>query len=184
MEIEGILNSRPLTYVDDELRSPLTPSQLFVGRRLLSKEGKTPSKTPPTRSELSRRAKHLTTVLSQFWRRWQKEYLTELRVHHNCQLKNRQPTVNVGDVVCIHNGTPRLFWNMGVVKSLITGQDGVHGGAVMRTRSGDRVIEVTRPLERLCPVEAGPGVQERQNRNTDFPITFVGNAEHEHVAER
>ena len=56
----------------------------------------------------------------------------------------------------------------------------------MRTRSysGDRVIEVTRPLKRLYPVEAGSGVQERQNMNTDFPITFVGNAEQEHVAER
>ncbi|XP_068675638.1 uncharacterized protein [Montipora foliosa] len=117
VEIEGILNSRPLTYVDDELRSPLTPSQLVIGRRLFSKEEKTPSEAPQTRSELSRRAKYLTTVLSQFWRRWQKEYLTELRVHHNCQLKNRQPTVNVGDVVCIHKDrTPRLFWNMGVVK--------------------------------------------------------------------
>ena len=73
---------------------------------------------------------------------------------------------------------------MGVVKSLITGRDGFHRGAVVRTRSGDRVIEVTRPLKRLYPVEAGPGVLERHNRNTDFPITFVGNAEHEHVAER
>ena len=53
VEIEGILNSRPLTctYVDDELRSLLTSSQLVIGRRLLSKGGKTPSKTPPTRSE-------------------------------------------------------------------------------------------------------------------------------------
>ncbi|XP_068757821.1 uncharacterized protein [Montipora capricornis] len=110
VEIEGILNLRPLTYVDDELRSPLTPSQLVIGRRLLIKEEKTPSEAPQTRSELSRRAKYLTTVLSQFWRRWQKEYVTELRVHHNCQLKNRQPTVNVGDVVCIHKDrTPRLF---------------------------------------------------------------------------
>ena len=74
VEIEGI---RPLTYVDDhELQSLLTLSQWIIGRRLLSKEDKTPSKTPPTRSELSRRAKYLTTVLSQFWRRWQKEYLT------------------------------------------------------------------------------------------------------------
>ena len=102
--------------------SPLTLSQLMIGRRLLSKAGKTPSEAPQTRSELPRRLKYLTTVLSQFWRGWQKEYLTELRVHHNCQLKNRQPTINVGDVVYIHkNRTPRLFWNMGVVKSLITG---------------------------------------------------------------
>ena len=30
VEIEGILNSRPLTYVGDELRSPFTPSRDFL----------------------------------------------------------------------------------------------------------------------------------------------------------
>ena len=126
---------------------------MISDRRLLSKEEKTLLKTPPTGGELSRRAKYLTTVLSQSWRRWQKE----LRGHHNCQLKNRQPTINVGDVVCIQKDrTPRLFgiWEW----SLITGRDGFHRGAVVRTRSGDRVIEVTRPLKRLDPVEAGLGV--------------------------
>ena len=173
--------------MDDELRNPLTTSHLIISRRLLSSEPKTggpPSKTPLTGSELSKRAKYLTTVLSQFWRRWQKEYLTELRVHHNCQSKNRQPTVQIGDVVCIHKDkTPRQFWNVGIVKSLITGRDGFHRGAVVRTRGGDRVIEVTRPLKKLYPVEAGLRVPERQIGNTDFPITFVGNAEQEHVAE-
>ena len=48
---------------------------------------------------------------------------------------------------------------MGVVKSLITGREGVRRGAVLRTRSGDRVIEVTRPLKRLYSVGGGPGVQ-------------------------
>lgn len=187
VEIEGILNSRPLTYVDDELRNPLTLSHLIIGRRLWSSEPKTgrpPSKTPLPGSELSKRVKNLTTVLSQFCRRRQKEYLTELCVHHNCQSKNRQPTVQIGDVVCIHKDKmPRQFWNMGIVKSLITGRDGFHRGAVVRTRGGDRVIEVTRPLKKLYPVEAGLRVPERQIGNTDFPITFVGNAEQEHVAE-
>ena len=188
VQVEGILNSRPLTYVGDELRDPLTPSQLIIGLRLLSIEGKSGghrSGTSRVASELSRRAKYLSTVLSQFWRRWQKEYLTELRVHHSCCLKNRQPTVNVGDVVYIHKDkTPRQLWNMGIVKSLITGRDRFHRGAVVRTCSGDRVIEVTRPLKKLYPAEAELGVQEHQTRNTDFPITFVGNAkQQEHVAE-
>ena len=64
---------------------------------------------------------------------------------------------------------------MEVVKSFITGRDGFHRGAVVRTRGGDRVIEVTRPLKKLYPVEAGLREPERQNGNTDFPITFVGN---------
>ena len=53
VEIEGILNSLPLTYVDDELRNPVTPSQLIISRRLLSLErttGGPPSKTPQTGS--------------------------------------------------------------------------------------------------------------------------------------
>ena len=152
VQVEGILNLRPLTYVGDELRDSLTPSQLIIGRRLLSIEGKSGahrSGTSRVASELSRRAKYLSTVLSQFWRCWQKEYLTVLRVHHSCCLKNRQPTVNVGDVVYIHKyKTPRQLWNMGIVTSLITGRDGFHRGAVVRTCSGDRVIEVTRPLKK------------------------------------
>ena len=128
VETEGILNSRPLTYVSDEMRDPLTPSQLVIGRRLLSSHGsaKQPSAGYHTVRDLSRREKYLNTVLSHFWKRWQKEYLTELRVHHNCNSSNRKPTR--------------------VVKSLITGRDGYHRGAVVRVRSGDRVVEMTRPV--------------------------------------
>ena len=36
IQTEGVLNSRPLTYVYDELSEvPLTPSHLVIGRRLL-----------------------------------------------------------------------------------------------------------------------------------------------------
>ena len=51
VEIEGILNSRPLTYEDDELRNPLTPSQLIIGRRLLGNFGEELPK--PTVGKLS-----------------------------------------------------------------------------------------------------------------------------------
>ena len=98
----------------------------------------------------------------------------------------RKPTIKVGDVVCVYKDkAPRQLWSMGVVKSLITGRDGYHRGAVVRVRSGDRVVEMTRPLNRLYPVEVESQVrEERQNRNTDFPITFVENAEQEQVSEQ
>ena len=39
VEVEAVLNSRPLTYIyDDDIELPLTPSQLFCGRRLLDRE--------------------------------------------------------------------------------------------------------------------------------------------------
>ena len=35
-EIEAVLNSRPLSYVPSEdIEEPITPSHLFVGRRIL-----------------------------------------------------------------------------------------------------------------------------------------------------
>ena len=71
VKIEGILNSRPLTYVGDEMRDPLTPSQLVIDRRLLNSGGSITrpcAKTPHTARELSRREKYLNTVFSQFWK--------------------------------------------------------------------------------------------------------------------
>ena len=51
---------------------------------------------------------------------------------------------------------------MGVVKSLITGQDGCHRGAFVKLRSGDRVVEMSRPLNRLYPVEVESQVREER----------------------
>ena len=51
-------------------------------------------------------------------------------------------------------------------------------------RSGDRVVEMIRTLNRLYLVEVESQVrEERQNRNTHFPITFVENAEQKHISE-
>ena len=39
IEIEAVLNSRPLTYIyEDDVEVPLTPSHLFCGQRLLHKQ--------------------------------------------------------------------------------------------------------------------------------------------------
>ena len=40
----------------------------------------------------------LNTVLLNFWKRWKKEYLTEVRVHHNCNSSNKKPTIKVGQL--------------------------------------------------------------------------------------
>ena len=78
VEIEAIINSRPLAYIyPDDLEKPLTPSHLVVGRRLLSLpdhltylEPKEDEDFELTKESLQRRAKHLNSVLNHFWRRW------------------------------------------------------------------------------------------------------------------
>ena len=87
VETERILNSRPLTYVCDEMRHPLAPSQLVICPRLLSSHGSLNDQVQDiTLCAIFQDVleNYLNTVLSLFWKRWQKEYLTELRVHHNC----------------------------------------------------------------------------------------------------
>ena len=89
VEIEGIINSRPISYLNSgDTEEPLTPSHLLVGRRILNlpdnlthlEEGDEDFEV--TDEALQRRAKHLSSVLNHFWKRWSKEYLLELRDSH------------------------------------------------------------------------------------------------------
>ncbi len=81
IQIEGIMNSRSLTYLYEDNDQPLTPSHLVLGRRLL-----TPAKNVhsdlseevDSSQKASRRQKYLRTVLVHFWKRWKREYLTQL----------------------------------------------------------------------------------------------------------
>ncbi|GFY29373.1 integrase catalytic domain-containing protein [Trichonephila clavipes] len=69
IEIEGVLNSRPLTYIFSEFNEPLTPSHMIFGRRVNS--------LPPARlnfdSNLSnrkvliKRFNYRERLLNMFW---------------------------------------------------------------------------------------------------------------------
>jgi len=125
VEVEGILNSRPLTYVTEDIEEPLTPSSLCIGSRLLS-----PTRNPQVVSAqgnsatLSRRQRYLDTVLKHFWNRWRKEDLTELREHHRGKKTPQTRVIKKGDVVCVHEEfTPLQSWKISLVQDLITGRD-------------------------------------------------------------
>ena len=84
IEIEGVLNSRPLTYVYDELdEQPLTPSSLVIGRRLLDPvELRDIDILILSKPALFKKDRYLRTLLKHFWSRWKREYLTSLREFH------------------------------------------------------------------------------------------------------
>ena len=94
VEIEAIINSRPLSYVgSDDTEEPLTPSHLLVGRRVLGLPDNLSylelddADFEVTDVSVQRRARHLNSVLNHFWKRWSKEYLLELREAHQHQQK-------------------------------------------------------------------------------------------------
>lgn len=85
VEAECVQNSRPLTHVSsDDTEEPLTPSHLLTGRRVLSipDEVATAEDDETDVELLTRRQRFFSTLLGQFWNRWKREYVVDLREHH------------------------------------------------------------------------------------------------------
>ena len=155
-EIEAVMNDRPLTHVSSSIDDlePLTPSHLLYGRNITpmsyhyhyTADDITGIQSDQT--TLTNRARTVTNIISQFWKRWRSEYLTGLREYHRATGSN-EGRIRVGDVVQIHDEGPRIRWNLAVVEELITGRDGSVRAAKVKTKHGLS----TRPIVKLYPIE-------------------------------
>lgn len=162
VEIEATLNDRPLTFVSSELGDPepLTPAHLLHGRRITCLPYELVEMdefTDPSYREASQiqKAKVQAAVLRNFRKRWRHEYLTSLREYHKASGNNAQ-YIRQGDVVIVHDNTPRTTWKMAVVTDLITGKDGLVRSAAIRTANGS----TTRPITKLYPLELNQPEQD------------------------
>ena len=162
IEVEMILNCRPLSYVSSEdYEEPLTPSHLLCGHRIMSlldnrSSEAEDSDTDVQPQDLDRRMRHLSNVMNHFWKRWRKEYLLELRnSHRNVTQHSSNRVVSIGDVVIVHEeDQPRGKWHIGKVETLVTGSDGHVRGAVVRVKTkAGRLTRLRRPVQRLYPLE-------------------------------
>ena len=158
IEIEGIINTRPLTYLyDDDVAEPLTPSHLLSGRNLFA----TPepeSLVESSTATLSRRYKFLQTTLRSMWTKFRHHYLTELREHHMYTRRktNSENVLKIGEVVIIKDDDvrSRCSWRLGRVESLVVGGDNQVRGANLRTISKEfRRTSMSRPLQKIIPLE-------------------------------
>ena len=92
-------------------------------------------------SQLTKRLKHLASVLNHFWTRWRFEYLSELReCHQYTARKNANvPRVNQGDIVIVHDDAlPRGHWKLGKIQEVYVGRDGLPRSALVKLATRDR----------------------------------------------
>ena len=90
-EVENTVNNRPLVYMyDDVHQEVLTPNKLLFGRNL---DTSASVDEVIVEKDLSKRAKYVTILLEQWWRRWSKDYLTELREHQKITAKTKTNSV-------------------------------------------------------------------------------------------
>uniref|UniRef100_A0A1I7VYD1 DUF5641 domain-containing protein n=1 Tax=Loa loa TaxID=7209 RepID=A0A1I7VYD1_LOALO len=161
-EIEGILNTRPLTYLnfDDykiirpiDFISPNVPSNVPSNQDCDQEEFIL--HTPNTRDKLINHWSNTLKTLDVFWENWKNEYLISLRERTQRELASprlvdkRIP--RAGEIVLLNEPElPRGTWKLVRIETLKLDSDGNIRSATVKTSSGKLL---NRPINLLYPME-------------------------------
>lgn len=149
MEVEMIINSRPLTHVpiDSEFATPLTPNHFLLGS---SNGNKPPIAFNDHPVVLRNTWKMSQSYADEFWRRWVAEYLPTL----TRRTRWFQPTkpIQMNDLVLVvdHN-LPRNCWPKGRVVAIVQSKDGQVRRVTVQTANG--ILE--RPAVKVAVLDVG-----------------------------
>ncbi|XP_062704730.1 uncharacterized protein LOC134287033 [Aedes albopictus] len=148
VEVEGLINSRPLTYMPQEMNNSeaLTPNHFIFG---CSSGAHVPMEPPVDLGCVLRssflRSQHLANDV---WERWSKEYLPT--INRRTKWLDEVRSLKVGDLVYVAEGK-RRSWTRGIVDEIISGKDGRVRQAIVRTTTG----KLKRPVVKLAMMELG-----------------------------
>lgn len=150
IEIEGILNSKPLGYTSSDIADPdpVTPNALLMGRR----DASLPQVVYPESDLLSRRRwRHSQLLADHFWKHFLKYYLPGLQARQKWQAE--VPDLQVGTTVMIVDPQlPRALWPVGRVSQVLPGPD--DRVRTVEVQVGDRTY--VRPVARIIRLPALP----------------------------
>ena len=180
-EVEAVVNSRPLVYVDSDINSnfPISPLNFlslnhnhFILDFACSEEEMEfdMNERLSMAQQLLERWKRGQRSLTQFWEMWRNNYLLALRERTQLFHKRSKGTVKqipkLGDVVLLKDKLPRGQWRIGRIDKLIEGKDQLIRAAKVRLSS--RKI-LTRALNMLYPIECPDHGSEIED-SVDAPI--------------
>ena len=161
VEIEAVVNNRPLVYLDDDIRAceALTPAHLLYGRKLklypsIDTHDFYFDQLNNTHVLLDYHNK-VNQSINKFSRIWEHEYLQALREKHYTQanaIPSKIPKVN--EIVIVAQGT-KDEWSLGKIEKLIHGHDGAIREVLVKTKgtSSRKTIDKLIPMELQAPVE-------------------------------
>ena len=128
IEIEAILNSRPLTPVlsDPNDLAALTPAHFLIGESLESMPEKNLEGVPSGRLSSWQ---HIQQMRQHFWVRWHKEYLHQLNVKkkwHSGATRN----IEIGNLVTLQEDhVPPMQWILGRIIATHPGSENYHSSS-------------------------------------------------------
>ena len=146
VEVEGILNSKPLGYVSSDLADPdpVTPNMLLMGRL----DSSLPQAIYCSSELLGRRTwRHSQILADHFWTAFIRYYLPTLQTRQ--KWKSDKENLDSGQVVMIVDPQyPRASWPIGRITEVYPGKDGKVRSAMVSIRGR----EYLRPVARLIPL--------------------------------
>lgn len=144
-QVESILNSRPLCPLSEDPNdfSALTPGHFLIGRSLNSLPEYDFTESLENRLN---RFEELQAIFQHYWKRWQKEYVTELQ--HRVKWKQLYPElIKIGTLVLVKDDKiPPMNWQLGRVEATYPGVDGTTRVVDVRVHNGI----IRRAVSRLC----------------------------------
>ncbi|XP_054712892.1 uncharacterized protein LOC129222408 [Uloborus diversus] len=147
-DCESIINSRPLTYVSDDVQdlTPITPSMFLQEIREIG----VPDLDVLDHQKLNKRHAYTQKIRKDLRSRFRVEYLGQLR--QPVTNRNNSPVLKVGDLVIVWtDNCKRIDWPLGRVLEVFTSKDGCVRVAKVKTKTGVFI----RPVKKLCSLELG-----------------------------
>ncbi|KAK7592939.1 hypothetical protein V9T40_007691 [Parthenolecanium corni] len=152
VEVEAVVNSRPITYVDKEQQTEIISPNDFLCVRYPAF---------PIDFEKKHTAKELTDswaaaekLLDEFWRIWSEQYLRELKERRDRMTNKRSSNAEEpkpGEIVLmVDPDQKRSSWRTAVVERLLPGSDGKVRAVQIRASNRARMI---RPVSKLASLK-------------------------------
>ncbi|XP_065197781.1 uncharacterized protein LOC135829305 [Sycon ciliatum] len=182
VEVEAVVNSRPLVYVSDEIYTVLTPAHFLSLSAEISLPQGHVEEDPDFAPTMSSAELLLSTWkkgqkrLNEFWNCWRSEYLTSLRERQQSQLKQvAHSTVKprIGHVCLIKDDAPRGMWKLGIISELHASRDGETRSATVRTPNNKLL---RRSLQHLYPLECESARPADHSSNEPQPPAVTNDA--------
>ncbi|VDL64515.1 unnamed protein product [Nippostrongylus brasiliensis] len=176
-EVEAVLNSRPLSYQEEQWdQQPILRPIDFLQRDIILDYpleyiggGDATYHTPEeaqqmaTQRQVEAALKSSVKLTSNFWKIWSSQYLTGPREHHKVHMDNKRGAgiaPKIGEVVLLCDSSqPRNTWKIGRIVELNCSVPNKAREAIIELPNKSRV---RRPVNRLVPLE----VQEKKEDDT------------------
>jgi hypothetical protein len=170
MEIESVINARPLSYIGEGADDPIPITPSFLNNRRSTRADPEPAVNllSPTSTSviLQEMVKSRREYVADICSRFVDDYLLQLDHFHSKGKTGRK--IRLGEVVVIHDEySKRLMWSTGVVKELIPSRDRLIRFVMLKVPNGNII---NRAIQCLSPIELREDLDEDVEIKNPEPI--------------